>query len=130
MAIFPFKKNISIFYIYTHEFKPNNDDFYKVHFHILNLGNKQSSNSLVECCAIHVDCGPNWKHEACYMNINTQLFLKTLDSHWKSGRALRKGGGGGGGGGGRVGWRERGREIKRRAEERRKEGDRWEEGGR
>lgn len=56
-------------------FPPNSDDLSEVHFHVVDLGDKDGSQRLVQCCSIHVDGCANWQHKAGHPLVNFIVLL-------------------------------------------------------
>lgn len=48
------------------------------------LGNKHSSNGLIQSCAIHVDCGTKRQNKTAYTSINFVMLLKAAHCSGKS----------------------------------------------
>lgn len=41
----------------------------------IHLSDEDGSNSLIKCCAIHIDCSSHREDKACHSLVNAQVFL-------------------------------------------------------
>lgn len=41
----------------------------------IHLSDEDGSDSLIKCCAIHIDSGTHWEDKACHSLVNAQVFL-------------------------------------------------------
>lgn len=73
--------------IHTLKIWPNCYDLPKVHFHVVNLGDKDGCQGFIQCCSIHVDRGSNGQHESSHAFVDVVVLLQAFESNRKSGRA-------------------------------------------
>lgn len=57
---------------------PYRHDLPQIQVVLVDLGDEDGSNCLIQCCAIHVDGGTNRKDEACHAPVYAVVFQKTL----------------------------------------------------
>lgn len=69
---------------------PDGDDLTEVHLHVVDLGNKDGRQRLVQSRAVHVDGGADRQHEARDPLVDAVVLLQTLEGDGQRGGAGRR----------------------------------------
>ena len=69
---------------------PDNDDISHTEVHAIDLSNEDTGDSLVQCCTIHVDCGPDWSHEPHHIQVHFVLVHQAVHCERQGCRAMGK----------------------------------------
>lgn len=72
---------------------PDCDDLSKVKLVVVHLGDENGCHGLIECCAVHVDGGPDGQHEADDASVDVVVLEEALEGDRQSGRAATQRGG-------------------------------------
>lgn len=64
---------------------PDGDDLAEVHLHVVDLGDEDGGQGLVQRRPVHVDGGPHRQHEARDALVDPVVLLQTLEGHREGG---------------------------------------------
>lgn len=67
---------------------PDSCDLAQVKLIVVDLGNEDGSQGLIEGGAVHVDSGPHGQHEPGDAAVHTQALLQTAEGDWQCRRAV------------------------------------------
>lgn len=62
---------------------PDSNDVTETQMDAIHLGNEDGGNRLVECCAVHVNCGSDCHNKPCYSGIYLVVLLQALERDWQ-----------------------------------------------
>lgn len=74
------------YYLFCY-FLPDGDYLTKVHLHIVDLGNENGCQCLIQSCSIHVDSGTDRQHESCDSLVNFVVLFQTFKGDGEGGWA-------------------------------------------
>ena len=69
---------------------PDSDDLAEVHLHVVDLGDEDGCQGLIQSSAVHVDGGTHGQHKTCHTLVDLVVLLQALEGDWQSGRAKRE----------------------------------------